>query len=150
MRRICTESSRSCGDDATIDAMTFRQITFWGGLDFVVDGWYLRRGAADYHRLFRWGPGFTYATHRPPTVTDAVGRDLRAGHWMDADTTADIGDPPYHYSLLFPKQVAEKSAYYAECLSGPIGQAPGNGLTRCTEDWNIHTGSTTSMRIRAG
>ena len=96
-----------------VDAMTFRQVTFWGGLGYLVDGWYLRRGAADYHRLFRWGPGFTYATHRPPTVHDEEGRDLRAGTWVDAATTAGWGVRLYHYSLLLPKQVIEKCDYYA-------------------------------------
>jgi hypothetical protein len=100
-------------DDPGIEAMTFRQITFWGGLDYVVDGWYLRRGAADYHRLFRWGPGYAYATHRPPTVTDPTGRDLRTGRWLDAATTAEQGIRLYHYSLLLPKQVIEKCDYYA-------------------------------------
>ena len=99
--------------DATIEAMTFRQITFWGGLDYVCDGWYLRRGAADYHRLFRWRPGYVYAAHRPPTVLDETGRDLRTGRWLDADETAAAGIRLYHYSLLLPKQVIEKCDYYA-------------------------------------
>jgi hypothetical protein len=99
--------------DPTIDAMTFHQITFWGGLGYVADGWYLRRGAADYHRLFRWGPGFEYVTHRPPTVTDADGRDLRTGHWLDARATLAAGVSLYHYSLLLPVQVIEKCDYYA-------------------------------------
>jgi len=99
--------------DPSIEAMTFRQITFWGGLDYLCDGWYLRRGAADYHRLFRWGPGYAYATHRPPTVLDATGRDLRTGRWLDADATATAGIRLYHYSLLLPKQVIEKCDYYA-------------------------------------
>ena len=99
--------------DPAIDAMTFAQITFWGGLDYVADGWYLRRGAADYHRLFNWGPGFDYRTHRPPTVLDETGRDLRTGRWLDAATTASMGIRLYHYSLLLPKQVIEKCDYYA-------------------------------------
>lgn len=99
--------------DPAIDAMTFRQITFWGGLGYDVDGWYLRRGAADYHRLFRWGPGFEYRSHRPPTVVDPTGRDLRAGHWLDAAATSERGIRLYHYSLLLPKQVVEKCDYYA-------------------------------------
>lgn len=99
--------------DGEIDAMSFPQLTFWGGLDYVVDGWYLRRGAAQYHRLFRWGLGYTYATHRPPTVRDASGRDLRDGNWLDAKTTAGMGIRLFHYSLLFPKQVIEKCDYYA-------------------------------------
>ncbi len=99
--------------DPSIDAMTFHQITFWGGLDYVVDGWYLRRGAADYHRLFRWGPGFEYASHRPPTVLDADGRNLRKGKWLDARATGAMGIRLYHYSLLLPRQVIEKCDYYA-------------------------------------
>jgi hypothetical protein len=99
--------------DPAIDAMTFRQITFWGGLGSTVDGWYLRRGAADYHRLFKWRPGYAYARHRPPTVVDEAGRDLRSGRWLDADETAARGIRLYHYSLLFPKQVLEKCDYYA-------------------------------------
>ncbi len=97
----------------TVDAMSFRQVTFWGGLGYVADGWYLRRGAADYHRLFRWGPGFEYATHRPPTVRDETGRDLRKGTWLDAATTAAWGVRLYHYSLLLPQQVIDKCDYYA-------------------------------------
>jgi hypothetical protein len=99
--------------DPPIDAMTFRQITFWGGLGYLTDGWYLRRGAADYHRLFRWGPGFEYRTHRPPTVVDETGRDLRTGRWLDAAATVGLGIHLYHYSLLLPKQVIEKCDYYA-------------------------------------
>ena len=98
--------------DPSITAVTFKQITFWGGLGYRVDGWYLRRGATYYHRLFKWGPGYTYATHRPPTVTDDRGRDLRAGHWLRGEDLARRGIHLYHYSLLLPKQVIEKCDYY--------------------------------------
>ncbi len=96
-----------------IDAVTFRQVTFWGGLDYVCDGWYLRRGAMDYHRLFKWGPGYDYVTHRPPTVVDEAGRNLRTKRWLDAASMLDRGVRLYHYSLLLPKQVIEKCDYYA-------------------------------------
>jgi hypothetical protein len=98
--------------DPTITAVTFKQITFWGGLGYMADGWYLRRGATYYHRLFRWGPGYTYATHRPPTVLDADGRDLREGNWLRGEDLARRGIHLYHYSLLLPKQVIEKCDYY--------------------------------------
>ena len=111
--------------DPRIEAMTFRQVTFWGALDYVADGWYLRRGAADYHRLFRWRPGYAYRTHRPPTVVDEAGRDLRSGRWLDGATTARLGIRLYHYSLLLPKQVLEKCDYYA------------------TADWARRTGAVT-------
>jgi hypothetical protein len=99
--------------DRSIDGMSFEQITFWGGLRYQVDSWYLRRGARNYHRLFRWEPGFVYASHRPPTVLDGRGDDLRKGHWVPADKTARQGIRLYHYSLLLPRQVADKCAYYA-------------------------------------
>jgi hypothetical protein len=104
---------RMLRDDAEISAVTFKQITFWGGLRYWTDGWYLRRGATYYDRLFKWGPGYTYATHRPPTVLDTAGRDQRKVQWIDGETMAKQGVRLYHYSLLLPKQVIEKCDYYS-------------------------------------
>jgi hypothetical protein len=98
--------------DPTISGMSFRMITFWGAPQYTVDGWYLRRGAHNFHRLFKWGARYTYATHRPPTIYDDKGRDVRTLHWLEAEITQAQGIYLYHYSLLFPKQVLEKSAYY--------------------------------------
>jgi hypothetical protein len=98
--------------DPSITTVTFPTLTFWGAPRCTVDGWFLRRGAADYHRLFQWAPGYTYATHRPPTVLDERGRDLRDLHWLDARETARRGLVMYHYSLLLPAQAIEKVAYY--------------------------------------
>lgn len=99
-------------DDPTITAMSFKMITFWGGFDYITDGWYLRRGAEIYHRLFRFGPGYKYITHRPPTVIDPSGRNLRDIKWVDGYTLAKMEIYLYHYSLVFPKQVYEKAKYY--------------------------------------
>lgn len=99
-------------DDPGITTMSFRQLTFWGGLNYWTDGWYLRRGATYFHRLFKWEPGFAYTTHRPPTVIDAKGRNLRDLHWLKGTQTARLGIRLYHYSLLFPKQVIDKCDYY--------------------------------------
>jgi glycosyltransferase involved in cell wall biosynthesis len=99
-------------DDPQITAVSFKQITFWGGLNYWTDGWYLRRGATYYHRLFKWGPGYRYVTHRPPTVSDPAGRDLRQIRWVDGESMARRGIRLYHYSLLLPKQVTEKCDYY--------------------------------------
>lgn len=97
-----------------VTAVTFPTLTFWGAPDCRVDGWFLRRGAAGYHRLFRWKPGSTYATHRPPTVLDPQGRDTRTVRWLDTAATARLGLALYHYSLLLPVQVAEKVEYYSK------------------------------------
>ena len=98
--------------DRSITAVSFKMLTFWGDLSYLVDGWYLRRGADNYHRLFRWGAGYRYTGHRPPTVKDDRGRDTRRLNWLDAATTSRLGVRLFHYSLLFPKQVREKGEYY--------------------------------------
>ena len=96
-----------------ITAVSFKTITFWGAPDYMVDGWNHRRGAGEYHRLFKWGEGYRYASHRPPTVVDERGRDLRDWHWVRAADLASRGIQLYHYSLLLPKQVLEKCEYYS-------------------------------------
>ncbi len=101
-------------ENPTVTAVSFKMLTFWGGFDYLTDGWYLRRGAHIYHRLFKWGANYCYVTHRPPTVHDAEGRNLREIRWLDGDVLAQRGIYLYHYSLLFPKQVREKCAYYQQ------------------------------------
>ena len=97
--------------DPTITAVSFKMLTFWGDLGYTVDGWQLRRGKDHYHRLFKWGPGYRYASHRPPTVRDERGVDLRELNWLDVPATAALGVRLFHYSLLLPKHVREKGEY---------------------------------------
>lgn len=99
-------------ENENISSISFKTITFWGGFDFVTDGWYLRRGASIFHRLFKWGEGYRYLTHRPPTVVDDRGVDLRTLHWLNGYKMASMGIFMYHYSLVFPKQAVDKSSYY--------------------------------------
>ncbi len=98
----------------SVTAVSFKMITFWGGFDYITDGWYLRRGAAIYHRLFKWATGYQYITHRPPTVVDTAGRNLRDVNWISGERLAKKGILLYHYSLLFPKQVVDKCRYYGQ------------------------------------
>lgn len=100
-------------NDPQITAVSFKQITFWGGFDYITDGWYLQSGAEIYHRVFRWGPGYRYITHRPPTVHDPQGRDLRQLKWLNGYELAKRSILLYHYSLVFPKQVVDKCSYYS-------------------------------------
>jgi hypothetical protein len=97
-----------------IAAMSFQMLTFWGGFDYIADGWYLRSEAEICHRLFKWGPGYTYVTHRPPTVHDDLGRNLRSLLWITGPELARQSKTMYHYSLVFPKQVLDKCAYYSQ------------------------------------
>ena len=103
---------RMLARDPFITAVSFNVLPFWGGLGYLSDGWRWRRGGLLFHRLFRWGPGYRYVTHEPPTVHDERGRDLRTLRWMDGDEMQARGVRLYHYDHLFPKQVMDKAAIY--------------------------------------
>jgi hypothetical protein len=102
------------GADPSITACTFKQIAFWGNINLTVNGWFLARGANRFHRLFKWGHGYKYVRHRPPTVIDSNGVNLRDKNWIKAEYFEKLGIFLYHYSLLFPKQIIEKCTYYGE------------------------------------
>ncbi len=97
-----------------ITAISFKMITFWGGFNYITNGWYLMRGAQFYHRLFKWGAGYQYSTHRPPTVLNQNGKDLRTIKWITGQESEKKGVFMHHYSLLFPHQVKDKCTYYNE------------------------------------
>lgn len=103
------------------DAVSFPSLTFWGSTKYIVDSFYLiRDNAREYHRLFAWAPGYTYKTHRPPTVLDAAGINTRKKKWLNAANLEKRGIYLFHYSLLFPHQVFNKISYYKGRLSYPI------------------------------
>ncbi len=100
--------------DPSIDAVSFAELTFWGSPSILVDSFKLRSDKWDeYHRLFKWRPGYRYTKHRPPTVTDESGVDLRRKRWVDGSDSKRLGVFLYHFSLLFPIQVRNKCQYYA-------------------------------------
>lgn len=101
-------------EEPSVSAVSFSQRTFWGRPEYLVDCWDLRRGARNYHRLFKWGPGYRYVTHEPPTVVDEKGRDLRTLNWIRAEEMASRGIFLFHYSLLFPWQVEQKVRVYRD------------------------------------
>jgi hypothetical protein len=96
----------------SIDGVSFKTLTFFGDAKYIVDGHLLRAGAGIYRRLFKWRKGYQYVSHRPPTVVDNQGTDLSLRNWIDGRHLASKGIFLLHYSLIFPKQVAEKAAYY--------------------------------------
>ena len=101
-------------NDPTISTVSFRVLTFWGGLKYRTDGFYLQGGAHDVHRIFAWGVGYRYISHRPPTVYDENGKNLRDKNHISAAEMANKNLYLYHYELLFPKQVREKCMYYMD------------------------------------
>lgn len=94
-------------------AVSFKHLLFWGNPTCRVDGWYLRHGYKESHRVFRWGPGFSYVAHRPPTVVDGQGVNLRKRGWIRPHFLAKRDIFLYHYAFLFPAQVEAKCQYYA-------------------------------------
>jgi hypothetical protein len=101
--------------------VTFRGVHFWGGFDYVVEGglFMQRRFQGElwgrYRRLFKWGPGYSYSTHRPPTVLDAQGRDTATLQRRFADSAVAGGPVPlYHYMMLLPFQFTRKGRYYEQ------------------------------------
>jgi glycosyltransferase involved in cell wall biosynthesis len=103
-------------NDLTITQISFMQYSFWGSPDYISDGWFLRRKALfpQINRIFKWGEGYHYVSHRPPTIVNAQGETMQDKHWIDGLTTDKMGIRMYHYSLIFPKQVEEKSRYYEQ------------------------------------
>ena len=98
-----------------IAMVSFPVTTFWGGFNFTVDGFHEQEFTIrerGWPRLFKWGKGYRYITHRPPTVVDAAGVDLRQKRWIDHREAASLGLQLMHYSLVFPLQVEAKVAYH--------------------------------------
>lgn len=101
--------------DPEISGIAFRWKNFWGGFDYLADGWKYRDAVNATHgirRVFRWGKGYRYASHRPPTVLDDRSRDLRTLKWIGPDEMARRDIYIYHYGMVFPKQAREKTQYY--------------------------------------
>lgn len=109
--------------DPTISAISFRQFQFWGGFSYYVDSWYLRLYLPSINRIFKWGPGYQYGTHRPPTVLTAEGIDTHTINWLSEEEMARRGIYLYHYSLVLPKQVLEKCEYYGNAAWAERAQA---------------------------
>jgi hypothetical protein len=87
--------------------------SFYGGFDRHLTGFELNTD--NFLRIFKYTPGSTWKTHRPPTIqypSDIVRRHI------DSDTLyARHGICMHHYSYVFPTQVASKVGYYKACVS---------------------------------
>lgn len=95
--------------------VTFPQHSFWGGIGHTNNSLALAEfdllgtGA----RLFAWGKGYRYVEHRPPTVVDDRGQDVRAHGSLSCRQMKRLGIHRYHYCLVFPSQVFSKVTYYS-------------------------------------
>ena len=99
----------------SISGVSFNWRNFWGGFDYLLDGWRYRANLKSMNgirRIFKWKKGFEYITHRPPTVMDERDRDLCTLYWIGPEETARMGIFCYHYGMVFPKHARQKVNYY--------------------------------------
>jgi len=103
-----------------ISAISFPGLTFWGSPKYRCDSWSLiRNNYYEVFRLFKWGEGYKYTTHIPPTVIDHQGCNLRTKSPRNGNDMIEADIWMYHYSLLFPKQVELKGIYYSSRRNRP-------------------------------
>lgn len=103
-------------DRPEITQVNVEWLTFWGGFDYLVDGLHLKqhhRSMEGIPRIFKWGDGYSYLTHRPPTVADSSGRDLRNIQLISGQELARRNIYCYHYAMCLPIQVDRKMTYYS-------------------------------------
>ena len=105
---------RMLKNDHSISGITFPFINFWGDIKYKIEGWKFLRGGSYCHRVFKWGPGYSYVTHEPPTIFNDEGMDLRLLNWISGRRMKKKGIYMYHYSHLFPWQVRQKAMIYKD------------------------------------
>ncbi len=115
---------RMLEEDPSISTISFPEIPFWGSFDYKCDGIYLRFKYSEVHRLFRWAPNYQYVSHRPVTVVDDVGVDLRRINWVRSEGLKESGIYMYHYFNVFPGQVGSKMIYYANRVNATKSKKP--------------------------
>lgn len=100
--------------DPSISGITFPFINFWGDIKYKIEGWKFLREGSYCHRVFKWGPGYSYVTHEPPTIFNDKGMDLRLLNWISGRRMKKKGIYMHHYSHLFPWQVRQKTMVYKD------------------------------------
>ena len=89
--------------------------SFYGGFDHYLTGFELNRD--NFLRIFKYEPGSTWLTHRPPTIRYPQNSNVVKKH-VDSDVLYNrLGVQMYHYSYTFPDQVYKKVIYYKDSVS---------------------------------
>ncbi len=100
--------------DPEITQVNFRTIGFWRSFNARIMGASFIFGRDEYIRVFRYRPGYSYATHRPPTLADEAGHPYIHKKIVTAQEMEQQGIVQYHYSYIFPDGVKNKSQYYSQ------------------------------------
>jgi hypothetical protein len=91
-----------------------RSCSFYGGFDHFLTGFELKPD--NFLRIFRYMPGCTWKTHRPPTIDYPT--EIPHKHISSEYLFEKTGIQMYHYSYVFPRQVYTKTNYYSTFVAG--------------------------------
>jgi hypothetical protein len=86
-----------------------RSFAFYGGFSRHLTGFELK---FDFRRIFKYIPGCSWLTHRPPTIKYPT--QIKERHITPQEFYDKYGIQIYHYSYVFPDQVHNKLQYYKE------------------------------------
>ncbi len=90
-----------------------RSCSFYGGFEQYLTGFELKKD--NFIRIFKYEPGCSWLTHRPPTIKYRSNQNLKH---VDSDTFFNqTGVMMYHYSYVFDRQVKNKVEYYEAKVS---------------------------------
>lgn len=93
-----------------------KSCSFYGGFSRIIGGF--EEKTDNFLRVFKFYKGATWKTHRPPTIVAPDGTATLPTKHLDSDTLYDKhGIQMYHYSYVFPTQVANKIEYYKAKVS---------------------------------
>lgn len=90
-----------------------RSNSFYGGFDNYLTGFELK--IDNFLRIFKYEPGCTWLTHRPPTIK--YPNTIAKKHINSDELFNMIKAQMYHYSYVFPDQVFRKINYYKTSVS---------------------------------
>lgn len=90
-----------------------KSCTFYGGFDNTLSGF--ENNTDNFLRVFRYMPGSTWLTHRPPTMK--YPQRVAQKHINSDELYRALGVQMYHYSYVFPQQVERKISYYKDRIS---------------------------------
>lgn len=121
--------------DASITSMSFKTVPFWGGINYFEEGPIL----GDFHRLFKFGPGYKYINHRPPTVIDTNNNNLRNINWLSGTTMfRRYKIRMYHYYLVFPLQAKAKATYYSKTFNKDYSKWLNNNYINFKDPYHVN------------
>lgn len=91
----------------------FLTLNFFKGTDYIAQGGIGWAYDTPFPRIFKYHNNCKWSNHRPPTILDENGRDLKTIKPLLAkDNPVKI----YHYSYVTDKQVEEKMQYYTKAF----------------------------------